>query len=321
MRSNNSLFVKKTYFCCDDHKNRILMKIKHLRHNDINLKRWDEIIANSHNQFGYAYSWYLDIVSPKWEALVSDNYEFIMPLPVKRKFKIPYMVQPDMAQQLGIFSHEAISEEIIKLFIEKIPYYSYQINLNEYNLFFNKDHELIVHPNFVLNLHRDFEDIRSEFSKNTNRNINKAIKAKQSTDFIMNPSEYISFYHSVNSELGEHEIQTLENLIQKGYEQDLIQIPVIRNSEGDIIAGFCILLSGKRMIYLIPASNEEAKKNSAMFLLLKEIIRINAQREMILDFEGSKVEGIARFYKGFGAKNRPYYILKKFRPDFLIGRI
>jgi hypothetical protein len=297
------------------------MKIKHLRHKQIDQDRWDAIIANSLNQFGYAYSWYLNIVSPNWEALVSDDYEFIMPLPVKRKFKIPYMVQPDMAQQLGIFSHEVISEIIIKLFIEKIPYYSYQINLNEYNLCSNEGHELIVHPNFVLNLQKNFEQIQSEFSKNTCRNINKAKKAKLSTDFISDPSEYIHFYHSVNTDYNDAAIKILENLIIKGFEQDLMQIPVIRNIDGDIIAGFCILLSGKRMIYLIPASNDEAKKNSAMFLLLNEIIKINSQKDIILDFEGSKVDGIARFYKGFGAENRPYYILKKFRPDFLVGRI
>ena len=57
-----------------------------------------------------------------------------------------------------------------------------------------------------------------------------------------------------------------------------------------------------------------------MFLLIDHIIRQEAGKNTILDFEGSKIEGVARFYKGFGAKNHPYFILKRMRPSFLIGK-
>ena len=297
------------------------MKIQHLRHNQIDQIRWDDIITNSLNQFGYAYSWYLNIVSPNWEALVSDNYDFIMPLPVKKKFRITYMVQPDRAQQLGIFSGKEITDKIVKLFIDKIPYYSYQINLNENNFCSSENQDLIAHQNFVLNLNQNFKDIQSKFSKNTNRNINKAHKADLNIGFSLDATEFINFYFSINTDSNLGEILEIEKLIKKGFEQDLIQIPVIRNKDGNIIAGFCLLNSKNRMIYLVPVSSTEGKKNSAMFLLLNEIIKTNSQKELVLDFEGSIVEGIARFYRGFGAKNKPYYILKKLRPDFLVGRI
>jgi hypothetical protein len=58
-----------------------------------------------------------------------------------------------------------------------------------------------------------------------------------------------------------------------------------------------------------------------MFYLVDYIIRKEAAKDKLLDFEGSKIEGVARFYKGFGAKYHPYYILKKLRPAFLVGRI
>ena len=61
------------------------MEIKYLSHNNIDLKKWDICIQNAYNSLIYAESWYLDIVSPNWEALVYNDYEYVMPLPLKRK--------------------------------------------------------------------------------------------------------------------------------------------------------------------------------------------------------------------------------------------
>ena len=58
-----------------------------------------------------------------------------------------------------------------------------------------------------------------------------------------------------------------------------------------------------------------------MFLIINQLVKEYAEKNILLDFEGSQIEGIARFYKGFGAVNQPYYVLKKFRPSFLVGKI
>jgi hypothetical protein len=57
-----------------------------------------------------------------------------------------------------------------------------------------------------------------------------------------------------------------------------------------------------------------------MFLLIDKLIQKESGKLLSLDFEGSRIEGIARFYSGFGATNHPYYILKRMRPSFLIGK-
>jgi hypothetical protein len=50
-----------------------------------------------------------------------------------------------------------------------------------------------------------------------------------------------------------------------------------------------------------------------MFLLIDTYIGQNAGKEMTLDFEGSNIPGIARFYKGFGALPQTYYSLHQNR--------
>jgi len=48
----------------------------------------------------------------------------------------------------------------------------------------------------------------------------------------------------------------------------------------------------------------------AMYFLLDSFIKTNAEQDLILDFEGSMIPGVARFYSGFGAIPETYFQLK-----------
>ena len=41
---------------------------------------------------------------------------------------------------------------------------------------------------------------------------------------------------------------------------------------------------------------------------MNHIIKREAESKKTLDFEGGSLEGVARFYKGFGAEEEVYYI-------------
>jgi lipid II:glycine glycyltransferase (peptidoglycan interpeptide bridge formation enzyme) len=293
------------------------MLIKHLQHEQIDYQKWDQCIMNSKNRFIYAETWFLDSVSPSWEALVANNYEYVMPLPVKTKYGIPYLVQPILTQQLGVFSPSTIDEQIVAEFIKKIPYPSYELNLNENNYFRTAP----AFPNYILELNQSYEEIRAKFSKNTRRNIEKAKKHKLRIIENLEQEIFVDFYYLQEKKFTLPDRTLLEAFLKRGIAEEKIKILGVFSLKNELIAALCLLHSGNRYTYLIPVSNTEGKKSSAMFLLIDEMIRKNANQKIILDFEGSRIEGIARFYKGFGAKNRPYYVLKKFRPSFLVGKI
>nr|MBP6611132.1 hypothetical protein [Paludibacter sp.] len=248
---------------------------------------------------------------------VTDDYEFIMPLPVKRKYKIPYLVQPVLTQQLGIFSKNEISDEIIQLFIKNIPYYSYELNMNERN--FNA--EVTKLPNYVLKLNDPYENIQQKYSKNTVRNIEKAQKNNVRIVDKIEIEEFISLFSQVNPNAIAVIKSTYRAILTTGTKNKMITISGAYNTKDELIAGICHFFTGKRIVCLLPVSNAEAKKTSAMFLLIDSLIRTFAETDRIVDFEGSQIEGIARFYRGFGAADQPYYLLKKFRPNFLVGKI
>jgi len=47
----------------------------------------------------------------------------------------------------------------------------------------------------------------------------------------------------------------------------------------------------------------------SMFLMFNELISEYAGTDKVLDFEGSEIPGVARFFKGFGAVKQHYYHL------------
>lgn len=293
------------------------MLIRHLPHKSIDKKQWDQIISSASNGLIYAKSWYLDIVAPKWEALVSDDYSFVFPITVKRKYNLPYIVQPPLSQQLGIFSNKEVTVDVIRLFIQKLPSYSYELNLNEHNHLPG----LIGEPNYVLDMSKTYKEISHNYSKNTIRNIDKAKKLNLKIIENINSESFISFYENTSKTYKALDCERLEKLIMAGLKHKEIKLISVNNSSDEMIAALCYTEFNRRITYLVPVSNDTGKQAFAMFYLVDQIIQQEAAKDKILDFEGSKIEGIARFYKGFGAKNHPYYILKKLRPSFLVGRI
>ncbi|OQB29092.1 MAG: hypothetical protein BWY08_02214 [Bacteroidetes bacterium ADurb.Bin174] len=293
------------------------MKIKHLSHFSINKKNWDELILQADNGLVYALSWYLDSISPQWEALISNDLKYIMPVPIKYKYKLPYVIQPPMAQQLGVFGKAPVPIEIVRMFIKNLPSYSYQINLNHANLY-PKSFQM---PNYVLPLTDSYNKLSKSFSKNTVRNIQKAEKNELKIVHDYNVDDFLKLYESVNRKYKSLDLGMMHALITQGLERDIFQIKAVSNKKGDVTAALCYTLFKDRFTYLIPVSNEQGKKDSAMFYLVDHLIRQTAGQDKILDFEGSSIHGVARFYRGFGAENQPYHIIKKLRPSFLVGRV
>ena len=302
------------YFCCSNTTS--FMQIEYLVHSSIDKEKWDQAILNADNGLLYACSWYLDCVSPGWEAIVANDYEYVFPVPVKRKYKLPYIVQPFLAQQLGLFGKGECSENMLHDCLSKLPSYSYEINLNYAN--FLDDAQLMT--NLILPLDKSYTTIRKNYSTNTLRNIRKAEKNAY-TFREVSVNDFLMAYNSVEHPDSSVSLELIEQVITKGYEQSNIRCCALLNSTDQPVSGLAYGWFKNRIIYLFPFSTAEGKAGSAMFLLVDELLRQHAGSDLIFDFEGSMIEGVARFYKGYGAQPEIYRIARRLRPSFLVGKI
>jgi hypothetical protein len=275
--------------------------------------KWDKSIESSRNRLIYAYSWYLDIVSPGWEAIADDDYQTVMPLPVKSKFGLKYLVQPVFTQQLGIFSASNLSETVVWEYISRIPkkYFRQIFNLNSANIL-SPSTKLTNRSNYELDLNRNYSELYQHFNENTRRNIKKAGNSgclpEKSSDVVL----FLAHYQkNAKERLNGFMLEKLKYIISTCLLRNKGEVYWARNKQGNMIAGTFFIADEDRIIYAASFSTQEGMENSAMFYIINEIIRQNANSPKVLDFEGSMIPGVARFFAGFGAEIKIYQQYKK----------
>ncbi|MFO8054635.1 MAG: GNAT family N-acetyltransferase [Bacteroidales bacterium] len=292
------------------------MNIHFLEHKDINMQKWDECIDGSVNVLPYAYSWYLDTVSPSWKAIVDDGYQAVFPLTGKQKYGVHYLAQPPFTQQLGLFAKCLISEELLSEFINKIPafYKLVEINLNAFNKPGKIPYKTLEYINLELPLLASYEQISKGYSKNLKRNLKKARQKDLHLVSQVNPAEVIRMFRLNRGRhiktLKKNDYLTLEQLIYKMGKRGYVELHGVFTGRSSLCAAAVFIRSKHRLIFLFSALNDEGRQVGAMPFLLDEVIRKFSGKTMILDFEGSNDANLARFYRSFGANEVKYPVLR-----------
>lgn len=283
--------------------------IQYLQHNQIDKAKWDTIITECGNI--YAYSWYLDIVHPGWEALVEDDYQSVMPLTGGKKFGIDYLYQPFFVQQLGVFSKRPLSPEQQSGFLYAIPkkYRFAEIRLNEGNKCIDGIQGIDFHRNVLLDLNHDYEEIRANYHANTKRNLAKAENNGLEITNETGLSEIIGLFRANRGATvkvwGDAEYTRLLRLADAASRlQAAFLVGVTKNAE--LLCGALFLKKANRITFLFSGNSEAGKENQAMTFLLDAVIQKFACQPMVLDFEGSDDDNLARFYLGFGGTETKY---------------
>jgi hypothetical protein len=297
--------------------------LQYISNNKIDFKKWDRCLACANNSRVYAFSWFLDRTAEKWDALVWGDYEFVMPLPVRKKWGIRYVYQPVFCQQLGIFPEPPISvqEQFVGFLSEKFRYIQIQVTPQINQDVFSK-FEVTEKANLVLPLMADYKGIALQFSQNVRRNIVKAGKEGISVVRGLNPAEFID--GKKTSDLAKSNPKTFENLsriMSFSISESTGIIYAAYTQQNELCSAAFFLQSGTRVVYLSAFSTSEGKRSNAMHLIVDEFIRDYAGSGNLLDFEGSSIEGVARFYKGFGAFTETYYLLKYNQLPFPLNMI
>ncbi|MBN1597685.1 MAG: hypothetical protein JW894_05285 [Bacteroidales bacterium] len=294
--------------------------IKYVKHYHIKKDLWDRCIGASDNPLIYALSWYLDIVSPNWDALIMDNYTAVMPLTWKKKFGIKYLIQPYFSQQLGVFGEKQILAEVDE-FLKKIPskFILIRINLNRLNSFNRSDFNVLDRTNFELDLNDDYHSIHEKFATSTKKNIKDSNKKKLTVVEINDTDLFIDFSKGILNKkiaLPNAYYITLKKLSNILNQMNSVRLFGIYKDE-TLCASVMMIKSYKRWIYQISVSNKSGLKNMAMFFFLDRFIQEHANTDFILDFEGSDIEGIANFYANFGARKTTYPHIRNSRIPFI----
>ena len=288
--------------------------IHYLKRNKVNVEKYDFCIKNALNSRIYAYSWYLDIVADNWDVLVLNDYEAVMPLPWRQKYFIKYIYPPAWTQQLGVFSSNTISEELIVSFIKAIPrkFKKITIQFNSGNVFKHKN--ITERVNYILPLNKSYEEVYKGYRADRKNRVkqgyrnNLSIKEVNIQSLIEIGKRYYS-YLNINND----DYLKLKKLAFYALKKKNGFITGIERNDGSILGGVLFLESKSRITYLFSVVTDEGKNKQVTSSIIDSLIKDKISSNKTLDFEGSMIDGIADFYRSFGGKKELYYLYKQKR--------
>ena len=300
--------------------------IRFLQHDTIDKSLWDECIGNALNGNLYAFSWYLDIVSPGWCALVEDDYENVLPLPVSSKAVFSYIMQPYFTQQLGLFYKTVSTNDKLGEFLNCIPakFKYIDFNLNTSNAP-PASVNIAEMTNLELELKNEYKDIIRGYQNNLQRNIKKAALNNFTLSTNVKPEEIIALFRANKGQelthLNNKQYSMLQDIANKSINKEIGEIWGVYDEFNQLLAAILWVTSHRKAIFLFSALSGTGKKLNAMPWLIDSFIKQNAGKPLTLDFEGSNIEGLARFYSSFGAKKVTYqrYMRTSLPPHLKIG--
>lgn len=288
-------------------------EIRFVENRHIDYARWDQCIQSSQFGIAYAYTWYLDRICPHWDALVWGNYLYVMPLVNASKFGIRYIYQPFFTQQLGVFSSFTPDPEIVNHFLNAIPpkFRLTEMKLNIGNQPTASSFLISENNTYHLNLQDSVHGLLENYNNNTRRNINKAAQNKVFIAQVYDIPKFIQFtwqnLRTKSPEVKQQHYLALQKLVSFALYNQLGEIYGAWDSANELVAAAFFITTNQKSIYLAASSLPSGTEQSAMFLLIDQFIRNHAGKNLTLDFEGSNIPGVARFYAGFGASPQIYY--------------
>ncbi len=292
------------------------MKIRVLKRNEINLEKWDKCVFDAPNGSVYGMSWYLNRITDNWLGVIANDYEAVLPLPIKTKFGAMTIYQPFFTQKFAIFSKHDLTQNLITDFLKNIPQKTISsvlnLDISPQNNFYNFETSSKV--NQELQLIYDTETTYNQINKHHKRYFRKAQKANvviNENGDLKNPLLMKKFIHQRNNinppkdiydkyqEIIKYNVENCGGLIYDAYVDDEL-------------CASAFFKKFKNRFILFSGANDLGRRSFASYLLIKNFIDNFTNTDTILDFAGSNILSVASWNEGFGATKSYFTQISKY---------
>ncbi len=294
------------------------MRVAYILHKKIDKQKWDTCILQAKNGLLYAKSFYLDIVSPGWDALVAGDYEYIMPVTHRKKMGIAYLAQPAFTQQTGIFSKKKIALKIILSFLEAASHnYKFaELMFNYANIFNSEttDFKVISKTNFILDLTKNYTQLSANYHSNFHKSLRRIRKFdllyKAEKNFKPILKNYKEQLKIKKAPLSITDFSILQQLCEVLQLKNKLVVRSVYLPDKTWLASSLLFYDEGRLYNMVNCLSAEGRLKEANYFLYDHIISEFAEQAQLLDFEGSDIASIAAFYLKMQPENEPYYFVK-----------
>jgi hypothetical protein len=275
--------------------------------------------------------WWLDAVAPgRWGSVAvrhGDEVVGRMPYAWRRQFGMTMLVQPPYTQTLGPWLAPSAGRYARRLDTEKkvlgeliagLPTFGHfhmdcSPALTNWLPFHWAGFQATVRYTYRLEDLTDLDLIRSEFQEHVRRGIRKAetivsVDHQYSIDDLLRLDARTYARQGMRSPASTDLVRRLDAACAAhGARRILAAI----DAQGRTHAALLVVWDERTLYALINARDPEFQTFGSNTLLYWEAIRLASQVSRVFDFEGSMLEPIEHFVRGFGGRQTPYFAISK----------
>ncbi len=272
-------------------------------------------------------SWWLDAVAPnEWDEIIIKNGERVtarLPYVLKKRFGKTFILMPQLTQCLGPWMESITGKysnvaskrkELINKIIDRLPEYDLfrmelHYSLDNWLPFYWRGFTQTTYYTYVIEDLSDLDKVWNEFDSTVRNRIRKA----QKLIHINNDPDIDRFLHinkltferqGLSLPYGEEFIRRLDSACSR---KGARRIFFAEDDEGNTHSAIYIIWDEKSAYYLMGGIDPQHAASYANPLLFWEAIKFCSTVTKKFDFEGSMVEPIEKFMRGFGAVQKPYF--------------
>lgn len=279
-------------------------------------------------------AWWMDALvgSAGWDvAIVEKGGEVLACLPyvISQRYGFRLLGQPRLTQHLGIWLHEGDGKyanrltqqkDLMEALLEKLPRYdhfsqSWSYQYSNWLPFYWHGFKQTTRYTYILPDLSDESAIWEGFQAKIRTDIRKASErfaVKVRTDLGI--EDFYSLNQQVFARQGlrmPYDLALLQRLDSACEARGCRRIFIAQDAEGKLHAAAYVVWDTNSAYYLMGGSDPALRKSGATSLCMWEAIRHAATVTKRFDFEGSMLEPVERFFRGFGAVQVPYFSVSR----------
>jgi len=299
----------------------------------IDRDQYDRFVASSPQGTLFCTTWWLDAVAPnRYRILVvpkGGSIQAAWPLTYQQsKLGGTNIVNPSLTPWLGILyapscaklaKQLSAQKRLTNQLLEQLGSFDY-LNVRFHRSFdywsplYWQGFSQTIRYTYVLEDLSDMDAIWAGLQKNIRTDIRKAQKSgiciKHTEDIDAFWKTHILTF-SRQGLAAPYDIALIKRIDQACQQQGVRRIFVGQDKQGNIHAVAYIVWDDKAAYYLMGGGDPSKRSSGATSLVLWEAIRFASTVTKTFDFEGSMIESVERFFRAFGAKPQPCYVIRK----------
>jgi hypothetical protein len=288
----------------------------------------------------FSQPWWLDCVASKdgWDVCLVEKGGQIMgsmPYVIKNRIGFKLCSMPALTHTLGPWirpskaksaKHLALQKKLMNQLIQQLPdfdYFSQNWHYSQTNWlpFYWQGFKQSNNYTYVIEDLSDLDIVWSGLRENIRGDIRKASdRFNLIVDDNLSVVNFLELNKKVFVRQNKHSPYSDEfvhKLDLSCIENNSRKIFIAIDEDGRKHAGVYLVWDKDSAYYLMGGSDPELRNSGATSLCMWEAIKFAATVVNKFDFEGSMIEPVERFFRAFGAKQKPYYTITK-TPSMLL---